>query len=101
MSITERDIFLNTTDFAETVVFTPFGGSAKTLNGLFWSPGEVVNVGGVDIILQNYMIELPSEEVAGSDTNSTVVKNSITYYTGEQLPDGHGFTKINLSLDQF
>lgn len=99
--ITERDIFLNTNDFAVEASWTPQGGEeATTLKGLFWSPGELVSIGEVNVSLENYMIELPSESVDGAGINSTCVVNGTTYYAIEFLPDGHGFTKVALSLDQ-
>lgn len=100
MAISERDIFLNINDFASTVTFTPAGGDAVSLDGLWWSPGEVVQVGEVDVVLTDYMIELPTEQVEGVAVNSTIVKDGVTYYCIEFLPDGNGFTKIKLSKDQ-
>jgi len=89
------DLFL--TDFAVDVIYTPYGGSATTIKGLFDSEYPAQNNSGG--ITYTPKVRVNSTDVSSPTKRDTFVIAGTTYYCFEPLPDVDGMKDIYLSKD--
>ena len=94
--IQEKEIFLNTNDFAQAAVFTPTGGSAANCKVNFIDEGELVPVGDVFVPTDKPQAEILTS-VAGSAKSGTLKIGTVTWYVIDAGPDKDGFTMLSLS----
>ena len=98
---TERAVFFDTDDFATASSYTPTGGSASTVNGIFDNEFfEVDPLSGVGVVSAQprficAMADLPSGAVSGD----AITVDSTAYTVRVIQPEGTGVTTLVLEKD--
>jgi len=93
----ERAIFVGTDDFGVSASYTPVGGSATTISGLFDKEYIAVDSGGsVPVAMQQPMFTCLTSSVSSAQENDTLVISSVTYKVRVVQPDGQGMTVLIL-----
>jgi len=92
----DKAVFLS--DFAETVVYTPFGGQAANLPTIFDNANQdirfdmgVLGSGGPRVIVSD-------SDVPNLSKKDTFTVRSVVYKVADIQPDGTGFTTVLLKL---
>ena len=87
------------TDFAESVMWTPAGGSATQVEGIFDRLSEVTDIG--EMIQMDgvaAMLDIDDASVPGVALGDVVVARTITYRVVGVEPTGTGRTKLVLGI---
>ena len=94
---TERSIFFDSDDFADSIQIT-IGGSATTIKGIFDNEMTTIDVGdNAGITANKPKITVKTSDVTNADFGDPVVINSTNYTVNNVLKDGTGVTEIFLS----
>ena len=88
--------FYNTDDFAVTVTYTPQGGSASTITGIFDDEYQLIDAGEVGVSGTSPVFECPTASVPDAATGDTLIINAVTYLVVEAQPDSTGVTVLIL-----
>jgi hypothetical protein len=94
----EEDLtpFFSESDFAHAATFTPSGGSAVTVNGIFDAEYAAVEGDG-QVAIASTMPVFQCRSVDAPDAyNATLVVAGATYRVVEVKPDGTGVTMLVL-----
>ena len=97
--IEETDIWFNPDDFAQAAVYTPSGGSRKSIYVVFDEPGVEVYVGDQQVITTDPSALCKTSDVENSAQGDTLKIGSTTYYITKNLPMGDETTRLMLSKD--
>lgn len=101
---TDLDAFVDTNVFGESVTYTPSGGSASTINGVFDAAAQFVDpVDGVTVTT-NPAIVVKTESASSAKKGDTITRSGVTYYVKKAEHDGmgdNGMTTLILSRDNF
>lgn len=98
MSLSENfDEFLDSDDFAVAASYTPNGGSATAINGIFDKEYLAGDLGQVVVSSAAPMFLTKTSNVASEDGSGAIVINSVTYDIVEVKPDGTGMTLLILA----
>ena len=93
----ERAVFFNTDDFGVAGTYTPSGGSASTVNGIFDKDFSLVEVGNqVGLESNDPRFLCRSSDVPSVASGDTMVVNSVTYTIRNIEDDGQGMTTLAL-----
>lgn len=97
MAFTENlDVFFDTNDFGVEATFTPSGGSASTIEGIFDNEYLAIDGDGqVAVAGTTPVFHCKTADVANA-YGGTLVVNSTTYNIVEVKPDGTGTTMLIL-----
>ena len=99
-SNTERAVFLSTSDFGQTATYTPSGGSASTINGIFESGDGGVDLGGsVGVTSDDPQFHCATSDVASAGEGDTLVTGGVNYTVRDVTDDGTGMTILMLEVD--
>ena len=91
----ERDALL--LDFGTNATYTPTGGVAVTVRGIFDEPYSAADLGGfADFSTLNPSFITKTAAVASADYGDAITINSVDYIIREVMPDGVGFTTFTL-----
>ena len=94
---TERSIFFDTDEFADSVTIT-IGGSASTIKGIFDNEMTTIDVGDNAVISANQpKVTVKTSDISGADFGDPVTINSVSYTVNNVLKDGTGVTELFLS----
>ena len=94
----DLDIFLNTSDFAQTGTLTPQpSGTGKTVEGIFDNESYTYDASRDELINTTPTFICQSVEISGTKLNDKLETNSSTYYIMKIEPDGTGISKLYLS----
>ena len=93
-----NEVFLDSDDFADAVTYTPSGGSASPINGIFDKQYPAENERGSITFTPRILVA--STDVAGIQKNDTFLISGTTYYVFEPEPDDNGMRNILLSEHQ-
>ena len=97
----DADIDIFFTDFAADAIYTPSGGTAKTIKVVFESEYLSVQVvGDVGVESASPAAYCKSADIIGVQHGDTLVIEGTTYYVTEIHPDGTGMTLLILSKDR-
>lgn len=91
------DLFFSTDDFAETVAFTPEGGSPVSIPVIFDEPYTLTAAQGITYQNANPTCQARTSDVSTATAGATIVRGSTTYYVTDVQPDGTGVTVLVLS----
>ena len=96
-STTERAIFFDTDEFADSITIT-IGGSASTIKGIFDNEMTTIDVGdNAGITANQPKVTVKTSDITNADFGDPVVINSTNYTVNNVLKDGTGITEIFLS----
>tara|TARA_R100000656_G_scaffold96690_1_gene70184 strand:+ start:473 stop:781 length:309 start_codon:yes stop_codon:yes gene_type:complete len=94
---TERSIFFDTDEFADSVTIT-IGGSASTIKGIFDNEMTTIDVGdNAGISANQPKVTVKTSDISGADFGDPVSINSVSYTVNNVLKDGTGITELYLS----
>lgn len=94
---TERAIFVEADDFGVSVTYTPSGGDATTIEGLFDSDFQEVDAGGA----VTFAVSVPrlltlTSNVSNAAEGDSVTIASVDYVVLSVFDDGQGMTELRL-----
>jgi hypothetical protein len=92
----ERAIFLNTDEFAVIATYTPDGGSAVSINGIFDNAYDEIEGPHAGLETSNPAFTCLSSDVSSAAHGDTLLVNSLTYTVAGVKPDGTGMTTLEL-----
>lgn len=91
----ERAIML--ADFGVSVSYTPSGGSASTITGIFDNQYQAVETGGeVAFAIEQPKLAVKTSDVSTAAEGDTVVVSGVTYKVTVVMNDGTGMTDLAL-----
>lgn len=94
---TERSIFFNSSEFASSASYTPVGGSASTISGIFDDEHQSIDAGGlVTVSSSSPVFQTLTSSVPSAAEGDTLVVSSTTYKVRVVMPDGTGTTMLQL-----
>jgi len=94
---TERAIFFSTSDFGDAATYTPSGGSAATVNGVFDKDYSLADLGGsVAIGSNDPRFVCRTSDVSSAASGDQLVVRSVTYTVRTVEDDGTGITTLIL-----
>ena len=93
----ERSIFFGADDFGTAAVYTPTGGSAVTVTGIFDNAHEEVDAGGgVPFSVRTPRFHTRTADVADAEEGDTLEIDGVIYTIRVVMPDGTGLTMLQL-----
>lgn len=99
-SAADRAIFLDVDDFGTAASYTPSGGSAATVNGIFDNDFiEVDAGGGVGVALQQPRFHCRTADVSSGAEGDALVVSGVNYTIRIVQDDGTGMTMLVLEKD--
>jgi len=94
---TERAIFFEADDFAVTASYTPSGGSATNINGIFDNEYFEADAGGtIGIAIQQPRFQCQTSNVSSAAEGDAITINSVAYTIRIVQDDGTGVTTLVL-----
>jgi hypothetical protein len=97
---TERAIFFEADDFAVTASYTPSGGVAANVNGIFDNEHVEVDAGGsVTVSLQQPLFTCQTSDVSSAAEGDAITISGTDYTVRDVRPDGTGVTVLVLEED--
>ena len=96
----DRANFLNTSDFGLAGTYTPDGGSASTVNGIFDKPSSTIPLytGEVDVDSNTPTFLCETSDVTSAASGDTLTVDSVGYTVIGVQEDGQGMTNLVLEL---
>lgn len=84
-------------DFGVTASYTPSGGSATSITGIFDNEVDEFDAGGT----ASFAVEIPrflcrTSDVSSAAEGDAIVIDSVTYSILSVFPDGQGMTSLRL-----
>lgn len=96
-SATDRAVFVDTDDFGVAATYTPSGGVAATVNGIFDNDFiEVDAGGGVGVALQQPRFHCRTADVSTAAEGDAITINSVAHTVRIVQDDGTGMTMLVL-----
>lgn len=99
-SAADRAAFLSPDEFGTAATYTPAGGVAAALTGIFDNPAQSQFSGpGLETSAPTFLVrtdDLPAAAVAGTNTGDRLVIAGQLWIPREFMPDGTGMTVIAL-----
>lgn len=96
----DRAVFVSVDDFGVAATYTPAGGVASTVNGIFDNEYIAVEAGGeVAVALQEPRFHCRTADVASAAEGDAIVINAVNYTIRIVQPDGTGMTMLVLEED--
>ena len=93
----ERAVFFNADDFAVSATYTPAGGSATTITGIFDDAFEEVEVGAfVPVASSSPMFQCKTSDVSAAAEGDALTGNATSYIVRVVMDDGTGVTMLQL-----
>ena len=99
-SAADRAIFFDVDDFGTAATYTPDGGAASTVNGIFDNDFiEVDAGGGVGVALQQPRFQCRTADISSAAEGDAIVISSVNYTVRIVQDDGTGMTTLVLEAD--
>lgn len=99
-SATDRAVFVDIDDFGTAATYTPSGGLAATVNGIF--DNEFIEVdagGGVGVALNQPRFHCRTADVSSAAEGDTITIGGVAYTVRIVQDDGTGMTVLILERD--
>ena len=91
----ERSIFFDTNDFGVSATYTPSGGTASTISGLFDNEAEATG-GDIDLVYSIPVFTCKTSDVASAAFGDALVVSGTTYAVRKVEADAQGVTRLTL-----
>lgn len=96
-SADDRAIFFSADDFGVTATYTPSGGGALSVNGIFDNEYFETDAGGeVAFALQQPMFHCRTADVPSAAEGDSLTVSGVGYVVRNVRPDGTGMTMLIL-----
>jgi len=93
-------VFFDADDFGTAASFTPSGGSASTVNGIFRNVFFEAEAGGnVGVAMQDPIFICRTADVSGVAEGDALTVSGTAYTIRVVEPDGTGVTRLMLEKD--
>lgn len=93
----DRAIFVGIDDFGVAATYTPSGGAASTVNGIFDNDFiEIDAGGGVGVAMQQPRFHCRTADVSAAAEGDALVINTVSYIIRIVQDDGTGMTMMVL-----
>lgn len=93
----DRAIFVGIDDFGVAATYTPSGGAASTVNGIFDNDFiEIDAGGGVGVAMQQPRFHCKTADVSNAAEGDALVVNTVSYIIRIVQDDGTGMTMLVL-----
>jgi hypothetical protein len=96
---TELEVFFSADDFGVTATYTPLGGSASNVKGIFDNEFFEAAVGEVGVAIQQPRFVCRSSDISTAVEGDALTVNSVAYTIRVVQPDGTGVTTLVLEED--
>lgn len=96
---TELEVFFSADDFGVTATYTPLGGSASNVKGIFDNEFFEAAVGEVGVAIQQPRFVCRSSDISAAVEGDALTVNSVAYTIRVVQPDGTGVTTLVLEED--
>ena len=96
---TELEVFFSADDFGVTATYTPLGGSASNVKGIFDNEFFEAAVGEVGVAIQQPRFVCRSSDISTAVEGDALIVNSVDYTIRVVQPDGTGVTTLVLEQD--
>lgn len=96
---TELAIFFDADDFGVTASYTPSGGSASNVKGIFDNEFFEAAVGDVGVAIQQPRFLCRTSDISAAAEGDAITINSVAYTIRVVQPDGTGVTTLVLEED--
>lgn len=94
----DDDIDAFFSDFAEDVTYVESGVAATTtIDAIFDSPGSVITIGRVTMIIESPQVRLKSTDVPNISGDDKFIIRGVTYKVTNATNDGTGITTVILA----
>jgi hypothetical protein len=90
------DVFFNTDDFAEALTYTPAGGTAKTINGIFREPYQAMNPVTAEVEATVPYALVKTADLAAGVRGTIARADGSSYTIIETRPEAFGLTRLIL-----
>lgn len=98
--VSDLATILSTDEFAVSATYTPSGGSASTVNGVFDNETVPVDAGGfVQVHEEQPRFTCRTSDVSGVSDGDNIVISAISYTIRAWVHDGTGVTILQLEVD--
>jgi len=91
--------FLQTNDFAETVIYTKVGNGPVNIKAMFDAEHTFVDPETGDIRSSNPMVRTATKDTEGASNQDSFTISGQVFRVREVMPDGSGMTDIELTKD--
>jgi hypothetical protein len=89
--------FLSLDDFAETATYTPLGGGATTIQGIFDAPQASRNITEMmDVTIPAPQFVCRTVDVPNAADGDSITIRSVAYYVRVVITDGTGISTLML-----
>jgi len=96
----DRAVFVSVDDFGVAATYTPAGGVASTVNGIFDNDFVEVDAGGgVAVALQQPRFHCRTADVSSAAEGDALVVSAVNYTIRIVQDDGTGMTMLVLERD--
>ena len=93
----ELAVFFGVDDFGTAATYTPSGGSATTVNGIFDNEFFEADAGGmVAVAIQQPRFQCRTSDVSAAAEGDAITINSVAYIIRVVQPDSTGVTTLVL-----
>ena len=93
----ERAVFFDSDDFAVSATYTPSGGTATSISGIFDDTFETVETGGfIPVASSSPMFQVKTSDVSSAAEGDALTVNSTSYVIRVVMDDGTGVTMLQL-----
>tara|TARA_S200002703_G_C3794278_1_gene245195 strand:+ start:2141 stop:2452 length:312 start_codon:yes stop_codon:yes gene_type:complete len=94
---TERAVFFSSDDFGVTATYTPSGGAAASITGIFDDEFEPIEAGGfVPVASTAPIFHCKTSDVSAAAEGDALTVNSTSYIIRVVMNDGTGTTMLQL-----
>jgi hypothetical protein len=94
----DLSVVFSTDDFAETATFTPSGGSASSVIGIFDTADVESDVGGVPVIISGTRFQCAAADVIGVAEGDSLVIRGVSYLVATVEDDGMDTVTLRLEI---
>jgi len=93
------DEYFDVLDFGSPAVYTPNGGSPKSIVVILDAPFHITSAQGIEYQSAEPQCVCKTSDVSDANDQGTIQIQNVTYNIREVEPDNNGFTRLILTRD--